>query len=207
MNRMEFLRQLEELLYDVPECERREAMEYYRNYFDDAGSEKEEEIIEKLGSPKKVAESIKRDLFGEDGNSLEFEKKKENPKTDKTTRNVFIALILVLTFPVWIGLIVGALGISTAAILCLFAFAVCIAALVGTLFIMGAVLAGAGIAQIFTGMPAAGLIILGIGFLLLACGMISLVVTVWAIGWILPWLIRAVVHAVRIPFQKRGAAI
>ena len=31
MNREEFLRQLERLLYDIPESERREAMEYYQN--------------------------------------------------------------------------------------------------------------------------------------------------------------------------------
>ena len=36
MNRQEFLRQLAQLLEDIPEAERREALEYYNNYFDDA---------------------------------------------------------------------------------------------------------------------------------------------------------------------------
>ena len=40
MNREEFLRQLERLLSDIPEGERWEALEYYRNYFEDAGPEK-----------------------------------------------------------------------------------------------------------------------------------------------------------------------
>ena len=65
MNREEFLRQLEQLLRDIPESERREAIEYYQNYFEDAGPEREAEIIEELGSPYEVAESIKKDLFGE----------------------------------------------------------------------------------------------------------------------------------------------
>lgn len=65
MNRKKFLKQLEELLSDIPEAERRDAMNYYQNYFDDAGVEQEQTILEELGSPEKVAESIKRDLFGE----------------------------------------------------------------------------------------------------------------------------------------------
>ena len=62
MNRIGFLRQLEELLRDIPDNERREAMEYYRNYFDDAGPENEQKIIEELGSPAKVAERDRKSV-------------------------------------------------------------------------------------------------------------------------------------------------
>ena len=55
MNREEFLSQLERLLYDIPAQEREEALEYYNGYFDDAGKEKEAEVIQELGSPGKVA--------------------------------------------------------------------------------------------------------------------------------------------------------
>ena len=51
MNREEFLSQLERLLYDIPAQEREEALEYYNGYFDDAGKEKEAEVIQELGSP------------------------------------------------------------------------------------------------------------------------------------------------------------
>ena len=62
MNREEFLSQLERLLYDIPAQEREEALEYYNGYFDDAGKEKEAEVIQELGSPGKVAAIIKADL-------------------------------------------------------------------------------------------------------------------------------------------------
>lgn len=63
MNRQEFLRQLAQLLEDVPETERREALEYYNNYFDDAGPEKEAQVIQELGgSPEKAAASLKAEL-------------------------------------------------------------------------------------------------------------------------------------------------
>ena len=62
MNREEFLSRLERLLYDIPAQEREEALEYYNGYFDDAGKEKEAEVIQELGSPGKVAAIIKADL-------------------------------------------------------------------------------------------------------------------------------------------------
>ena len=37
MSREEFMKQLENLLSDVSEEEKREALEYYRCYFEDAG--------------------------------------------------------------------------------------------------------------------------------------------------------------------------
>ena len=39
MNRAEFMKRLEELLADIPEEERVEALEYYEGYFEDGGPE------------------------------------------------------------------------------------------------------------------------------------------------------------------------
>lgn len=66
MNKTEFMRQLEVLLQSIPETERREALQYYNDYFDDAGVENEKEVLDALGNPAKVAENIKRDLYGDD---------------------------------------------------------------------------------------------------------------------------------------------
>lgn len=62
MNRIEFLAELEKLLQDISAEERKEAVQYYKDYFEDAGLENEQHIIEELGSPKKVAETIKAGL-------------------------------------------------------------------------------------------------------------------------------------------------
>lgn len=63
MNRAEFMRQLESLLQSIPAAEREEAIQYYSDYFDDAGDENEQDVIEALGNPARVAENIKRDLL------------------------------------------------------------------------------------------------------------------------------------------------
>lgn len=59
MNRTEFMGQLERLLWDLPVSERQDALEYYNDYFDDAGRENEDSVIQKLGSPGKVAAIIR----------------------------------------------------------------------------------------------------------------------------------------------------
>lgn len=62
MNRREFMDRLERLLSDVPLEDRVDALQYYEDYFEDAGVEKEQDVINELGSPLAVADIIKRDL-------------------------------------------------------------------------------------------------------------------------------------------------
>lgn len=64
MNRTEFMRQLESLLQNISATEREEALQYYNEYFNDAGPENEQNVIEALGNPVKVAENIKRTFSG-----------------------------------------------------------------------------------------------------------------------------------------------
>ncbi|MCI8489384.1 MAG: DUF1700 domain-containing protein [Lachnospiraceae bacterium] len=214
MNREEFLRQLEQLLRDIPESERREAMEYYQNYFEDAGPEREAEIIEELGSPYEVAESIKKDLFGENYMREDVIKKKAGQNYDdgqrrqnNTTRNILIAVIVVLTFPFWVGIVAGAFGILVGAIVCIFALVVALIAIVGAFFIAGFVMAGIGIVKMLTGFPAVGMILLAIGMFMLAASLLGLLAVVWIGMSIVPWVVRSIVNLCRKIFQKRGAAI
>lgn len=59
MNRFEYMTKLASVLQDISEEDRRDAMEYYNAYFDEAGSENEQKVIEELGDPVKLAEQIK----------------------------------------------------------------------------------------------------------------------------------------------------
>jgi hypothetical protein len=62
MTKLEFMKELESLLPDIPSEERDEALQYYNGYYDDAGEDQEQEIIKELGSPARVASIIKADL-------------------------------------------------------------------------------------------------------------------------------------------------
>lgn len=71
MNKEHFLQELEYLLSDLAEDERETALEYYRDYLEEAGPEHEAEVLAHLGSPEKVAAEIRWGLGG-DGQSGEF---------------------------------------------------------------------------------------------------------------------------------------
>ena len=62
MNRFEYMRRLEDLLSDISPSEKEEALTYYNDYFNDAGQENEQQVIEELGSPEQVAAGVKEGL-------------------------------------------------------------------------------------------------------------------------------------------------
>lgn len=72
MKKEEFFKQLEYLLQDIPDEEREDALDYYRDYLAEAGSENEEQAIAEFGSPERVAAIIRADIAGnlKDGGSF-----------------------------------------------------------------------------------------------------------------------------------------
>lgn len=72
MTRDAFMRELEYLLQDVQDDEKDEALQYYRDYFDEAGPENEEQVIQEFGSPERIAAIIRSDIAGnlEDGGAF-----------------------------------------------------------------------------------------------------------------------------------------
>lgn len=65
MNRREYMNRLEQLLLVLPKEEREEALQYYEDYFDDAGVENEADVIRELGTPEEVAAKIRVGYAGE----------------------------------------------------------------------------------------------------------------------------------------------
>nr|WP_288825775.1 DUF1700 domain-containing protein [uncultured Clostridium sp.] len=64
MNRDEFMRELEYLLADIPDEEKEDAIEYYRDYLEEAGTENEDSVIREFGSPERIAAMIRADMNG-----------------------------------------------------------------------------------------------------------------------------------------------
>ena len=90
MSRREFMEELKKLLSGISDEERDAALKYYEDYFEEAGSGNEEQVIQELGSPQKVAAMIKADLeegseksgeFTEWGYTDERFEEKETPAT------------------------------------------------------------------------------------------------------------------------------
>lgn len=64
MSREEFMKELAYLLQDIPNEEKADAMQYYNDYFEEAGPENEDNVLRELGSPERVASIIRADLNG-----------------------------------------------------------------------------------------------------------------------------------------------
>lgn len=228
MNRQEFMKRLEELLTDISPEEKEEALAYYTGYFEDAGEENEEKIIQELESPEQLAASIKAGLR-EDGtgeytergyrmaqeahNQQQFGNQQysynsgsastSQPPKNNALTIILIVIIAAVTFPVWGGLLGGLFGL-------VIGFFGIMLGIVATLFgltigglIGGFAVFGAGIVRLCTGGLASGLLMMGIGALMVAIGILFLVLAVLFCGQFLPWLIRGFVKICRMPFERR----
>lgn len=71
MNREEFMKELEYLLQDIPEEDKADALDYYRDYLEEAGEEAEA-AIQEFGSPERIAAIIRTDIAGHLENGGEF---------------------------------------------------------------------------------------------------------------------------------------
>ncbi len=221
MNRVEFMSQLERLLWDIPESDRQDALCYYNDYFDEAGVENEAQIIQKLGSPGKVAATIKADLnahgnehgeYTERGYYDEHEEVNQNPPVSRTgngqgakqKRNLpwpLIIVLLIFASPLLIGVGSGVLG-SVLGIICsvfgvVFALLVC-----GVAFLAaGAVCLVVGIVRMFLS-PVEGLITAGLGSLVLAGGILLTLLSAWCVFKWLPALFRWVIGLIQRLFRR-----
>lgn len=91
MNRNQFMAELDRLLSDLPDSERKEALQYYNDYFDDAGAANEAKVIEELGSPELVARTIREGMadgtaeYTENGyQDARFQDRQEMPSKKNT---------------------------------------------------------------------------------------------------------------------------
>lgn len=206
MTKEQFLFQLEQKLLDIPGDERAEAMEYYRDYFNDAGSENEEQVIAELGSADKVAASIKEGLRSgkEDagtvgqppqmrGTAKSFsEANRDRRQTDSRSKWILIILVAVFTFPFWIGAAGVIFGVFVAVLATVFGLLLAAVALAAAGFVAGVICMIVGIVRFFTGGLVTGLMTVGAGLLLLAMGCLCTAVLVFIFGQVFPWMLRGI---------------
>ena len=141
MSRKEFMEELQRLLGELPAEEREEALSYYESYFEEAGAEQEQVVLDELGSAERIANQILRDYRMENGSGMyteqgyrenetekqapvkyAYEEKKEEGEqvgsgitiTKKGMSGgtlVVLILLAILTFPIWISILAAAFGL------------------------------------------------------------------------------------------------
>lgn len=217
MNRVDFMEQLESLLQNISPAEREEALQYYNDYFDDAGNENEQSVIEALGNPAKVAENIKRDINGDGDNMYQktssseravVEYRKDADKNAKrenklsTGMIVLIVILCVFASPVILGAASGILGVLGGIIATWFALIFGFGAAAVALIIALLVLLVVGMLCLIQS-PLVGVAVIGAGMICGALGILFLMLTVAMAGIATPAICRGIVSLCRKLFNKK----
>lgn len=131
MTRTEYIAKLTKYLRKLPQKDYEEALEYFMEYFEEAGPENEAQVIAELGTPKEAAHEVISRLLDEkiieDKSSLR----------NKTTI-LWIAILAVLASPVALPILLFFLAMLLTLLLIIFAVIVTALALTFALLISGA---------------------------------------------------------------------
>lgn len=176
----------------------------------------QEKIIRELESPEKVAATIRADFPGcnnsetaSSGNQQNYNGASQNmgqqnyngtiQREDNTTRNILLIILLVLTSPIWGGILVAIGGTLAGIIGGLFGIAVgCV--------IGGIAVAGVALTILVTGVISLGFISMAAGLLMLAIGLCATGLLVLVCGKFLPWFAKGIAKLWQSLFKKKGGA-
>ena len=171
MTRQEFMNRLASELSRLPKEEIQAAMEYYSEYFDEAGPEREQEALRELGSPSRIAAQIKADYavrqLGESGGAK------------KGLTAIWWIVLGVFAAPVALPVAIALGAVAFAVFVSIFAVILALIVSLAAVCISGIGLIGVGIAGM-AGSVAGGLLLIGTG--LVSAGLTALLCVGAVIG-------------------------
>jgi len=167
LNRNEYITQLKKYLRKLPFDEIKEAVDYYEQYFDDAGEENEQAVIAELGTPSAVASQI----------IASFAVKDTGVSEKKGLTTAWMAILAVFASPVALPL---ALLVAVLALI----LVVVMGSIILSIGMTGAGLVLSGIAGIIVSVPIlaqsipTAILYFGVG---LICSGIGLALIIWTV--------------------------
>ena len=130
MTRTEYIAKLTKYLRKLPQKDYEEALEYFKEYFEEAGPENEAQVIAELGTPKEAAHEVISRLLDE--KIIE-----EKSSLRNKTTILWIAILAVLASPVALPILLFFLAMLLTLLVVIFAVIVTALALTFALLISG----------------------------------------------------------------------
>ena len=130
MTRTEYIAKLTKYLRKLPQKDYEEALEYFMEYFEEAGPENEAQVIAELGTPKEAAHEVISRLLDE--KIIE-----EKSSLRNKTTILWIAILAVLASPVALPILLFFLAMIMTLLMIIFAVLVTALALTFALLISG----------------------------------------------------------------------
>ena len=109
MTKTEYLAKLDKYLRRLPREDYLEAMDYFTEYFDEAGPDNEAKVIAELGSPKEAASDIIYNILGK--RMVEIKERPHRP-----VQMLWIVILAIFAAPLALPLLLALLGILVAMI-------------------------------------------------------------------------------------------
>ncbi|MED3802657.1 DUF1700 domain-containing protein [Lysinibacillus xylanilyticus] len=166
MNRASFLKKLQGKLQRLPAHEIDAALAYYEEYFDEAGEENEQRVIQQLGSPSHVASQIMADYALKD-----LEATSTSTSTKKNMSAIWLIILAIISAPLSLPLLVVAIALIFSFGAVIFSVIIAIIATVLSIFFGGIVALISGffiLAQDW----ATALLFMGVGFIVTGLGIL-----------------------------------
>lgn len=166
MNRASFLKKLRGKLQRLPAHEIDAALAYYEEYFDEAGEENEQRVIQQLGSPSHVASQIMADYALKD-----LEATSTSTSTKKNMSAIWLIILAIISAPLSLPLLVVAIALIFSFGAVIFSIIIAIIATVLSIFFGGIVALISGffiLAQDW----ATALLFMGVGFIVTGLGIL-----------------------------------
>lgn len=166
MNRDIYMKSLRARLSKLPREDLEMAMDYFREYFEEAGPENEAQAIEDLGTPRQAADQIIMDLAVK--NSEEFPK----AEVKRSFTAVWIGILAVFAAPIALPLafalvaVAGSLGLAAVLVM-------------ASLVLAGAAVTAGGVVSVILGTvmifqsPANAVATMGAGFFCTGIGLLA----------------------------------
>lgn len=182
MNREDFMKELVAKLSRLPEEERLAAIAYYEEYFDEAGPNKEAEVIRELGNPSDIAKQLMADFV-----VREAEVTSMKPKQSFETVWIIIAALFAGPIALPIAITVASLGVAAIVTVgaLIFSGIITVVALAGSSVLVGIT----GIGALFVH-PATGIVMLGGSLTLIGISLLIGMLIYIVLGKGLPALTR-----------------
>lgn len=210
MTRQEYMEQLKKYLKRLPKEDYENAIEHFSEYFDEAGPQKEQQVMKELGEPKEAARELLLNLLQEsveNDQDIVEEKAAVQPeaasggKKRSPGKIILLAILVLCASPVSLALLVGVLAVLLAVVVTATAviFSLGITSIAATAG--GIVTVGFG-ATLVLKSAAAACMMIGGGFLMAGIGILAGVLTIYICKWCANGIGRLVNRFVRKKVRK-----
>ncbi|MFT9816342.1 DUF1700 domain-containing protein [Lysinibacillus sp. NPDC056185] len=166
MNRASYLKKLRGKLQRLPAHEIDAALAYYEEYFDEAGEENEQRVIQQLGSPSHVASQIMADYALKD-----IEATSNSTSTKKNMSAIWLIILAIISAPLSLPLLVVAIALIFSFGAVIFSVIIAIIATVLGIFFGGIAALISGFFILTQDWPTA-LLFMGVGFIVTGLGIL-----------------------------------